>query len=113
MVYLVEEVVKTSCSQRKLIDWQTKNKSSGNEDSHSESDEENLPVFDWIINVKLLKEVAICKHCENALILTEKASQHPGLTTELDFKCVNDKCKLHHSKGFSTSAKSRGVYDIN
>ena len=72
----------TWCSQRKLIDWQTKNESSGNEDSDSGREEENLPVFEWIINIKLLnenlKEVAICKHCENCenvLLLTKKANQ--------------------------------------
>ena len=103
----------TSCSQRKLIDWQTKNDSS--EDSDSGSEEENLPVFDWIINIKLLneilKEVATCKHCKNVLILTQKASQCAGL--ELAFQCTNDKCKSHHNKGFFTSTKFRGVYDIN
>ena len=107
----------TSCSQRKLIDWQTKNENSGDEDSDSGSEKENLPVFDWIINTKLLnenlKEVAICKHCKNALILTEKASQRAGLATGLAFKCTNDKYKSHHNKGFFTSTKSRGVYDIN
>ena len=51
-----ENVTSTFCSQRKLIDWQTKNESSGNEDSDSGSEEENLPVFDWIINIKLLNE---------------------------------------------------------
>ena len=35
-----------SCSQRKLTDWQTKNKSSGDEGSNSGGQEENLPVFD-------------------------------------------------------------------
>ena len=63
---------------KQLIDWQTKNKSSGDEDSGSGSEEENVPVFDWIINIKLLnenlKEVAICKHFKNVLIPTEKAS---------------------------------------
>ena len=63
-----------------------------------------IPVFDKIINIKLLnenlKEVAICKHCKNVLILAEKASQHAGLATELAFKCANDKCKLHHKKNF-------------
>ena len=38
----------TLCSHRKLIDWQTKNQSSGDEDSDSGNKEENLPVFDWI-----------------------------------------------------------------
>ena len=107
----------TSCRQRKLIDWQIKNESSGDEDSDSGREEENLPVFDWIINIKLLnenlKEVAIRKHCKNALILTEKASRRAGLATELAFKCTNDKCKWHHNKGLFTSTKSRGVYDIN
>ena len=107
----------TFCSQRKLIDWQTKNESNGNEDSDSGSEGENLPVFDWIINIKLLnenfREVATCKHCKNVFILTEKASQPASLVTELAFKCTNDKCKLHHNKGFFTSTKSRGVYDIN
>ena len=42
----------TSCSQRKLIDWQTKNEISGDEDSDSGSEKGNLPVFDWIINKK-------------------------------------------------------------
>ena len=72
----------TWCNQRKLIYWQTKNESSDNEDSHSGSEEENLPVFEWIINIKFLnenlKEVAICKHCENCenvLLLTKKANQ--------------------------------------
>ena len=32
----------TLCSQRKLIDWQTKNESSGDEDSDLGSEEENL-----------------------------------------------------------------------
>ena len=36
-----------------------------------------------------------------------------GLATELAFKCPNDKYKLYHNKGFFTSTKSRGVYDIN
>ena len=46
------ENVKTlaSCIQRKLIDWQTKNESSEDEGSDSGSDEENLSVFDWIVN---------------------------------------------------------------
>ena len=69
------------------------------------------------MNIKLLnenfKEVATCKHCKNVLILTEKASQPAGLATELAFKCINDKCKLHHNKGFFTTTKSRGVYDTN
>ena len=107
----------TSCNQRRLIDQQTKNESSGDEDSDSGSEEENLPVFDWIINIKLLdenlKELAICKHCKNVLILTEKASQCVGLATELAFKCTNDKCKLYHNKRFFTTTKSRGVYHIN
>ena len=38
-------------------------------------DEENLPVLDCIINIKPLnenlKDVAICKHCKNVLILAE------------------------------------------
>ena len=72
MVYLLKRssenvTLSTSCSQRKLIDWQIKNESSGDEDSDSGREEENLPVFDWIINIKLLnenlKEVAIRKHC--------------------------------------------------
>ena len=46
----------TFCSQRKLIDWQTENESSGNEDSDSGSEGENLPVFDWVINIKILNE---------------------------------------------------------
>ena len=107
----------TSCSQRKLVDWQTKNEISGDEDSDSGSEKGNLPVFDWIINIKLLnetwKKVAICKYCKNILILTEKASQRAGLATELTFKCTNDKCKSHHNKGFFTFTKRRGVYDIN
>ena len=36
----------TSCSQRKLIDRQPKNESSGSEDSDSGSEGENLPVLD-------------------------------------------------------------------
>ena len=36
-----------------------------------------------------------------------------GLATELAFKCTNDQYKLYHNKGFFTSTKSRGVYDIN
>ena len=62
---------------------------------------------------RVAKEVAICKHCKNVLILTEKANQRAGLATELAFKCTNDKCKSHHNKGFFTSTKSRGVYDRN
>ena len=85
--------------------------------SDSESDEENLPVFDWMINIKLfnenLEEEAICKHWKNVLILTEKANQRAALATKLGFKWANDKCNLHHNKGFFTSIKSRGVHDIN
>ena len=44
-----------SCSQRKVIVWQTKNESSGDEDSDSLSNEKNLTVFDWIINKKNLE----------------------------------------------------------
>ena len=47
---------------------QTQNERSGDEDSDLVSEEENLPVFDWIINKKLLngnlEEVVICKHCK-------------------------------------------------
>ena len=107
----------TSCSQRKLIDWQTKNESSGDEDSDSGSEEEDLPVFNWIVNIKFLnenlKEVAICKYCKNVLILTEKVNQRAGLTTELAFRCKNDKCKSYHDRGLFTSTKSRAVYNIN
>ena len=35
------------------------------------------------------------------------------MATELAFECTNDKCKSRHNKGFFTSTKSRGVYDIN
>lgn len=65
-------------------------KTAGDEDNDSASDEENLPVFDQIINIKLLnenlKKVAICKHCKNVLILKKKASQRANLATELPFK---------------------------
>ena len=60
MVYLEKTsgnlTLSTLCSQRKLIDWQIKNEGSGDEDGDSGSDKENLPVFDWIINIKLVNE---------------------------------------------------------
>ena len=62
MVYLMKDVVKM------LNRLQTQNERSGDEDSDLISEEENLPVFDWIINKKLLngnlEEVVICKHCK-------------------------------------------------
>ena len=65
-------------------------KTAGDEDNDSASDEKNLPVFDQIINIRLLnenlKKVAICKYCKNVLILTKKASQRANLATELPFK---------------------------
>ena len=50
-------------------------------------------MFDWIINIKLLnenlKEVAICKHCKNVLMLTEKVNQLiKGLTLQVIFSHI-------------------------
>ena len=83
---------------------QTRNESSEDEDSDSGNDEEHLPVFDWIINIKLfnenLIEVAICKHCKNVLIQAEKTSQPVGLATELAFKWKNENLSRITTKDF-------------